>query len=268
MMAEGKADYHIHSCYSDGTLTPAELVRKYSKEGYTRIAVTDHDGTDGIKEAMEEGKACGLEVIPGIELSTEHHEIEVHILGYGFDPDNSALQNTLGELRRSRRQRNEKMRIALRKLGFPLEEEDLRQRPEQRYVGKPNFARALAAKGYIANPKEAFTPGFCLEAPEIKVLKKKMVSTEQGITLITQAGGSAVLAHPGKIKKIGKRGSREFWECFERLLQEWISFGLKGIECYYPEHSEEEVKNFIHLAEKYDLGITRGSDFHGTDLKK
>ena len=262
-----KVDYHIHSWCSDGTMKPTALVRKYHEEGYDIIAITDHDGIDGVQEALIAGEALKIKVITGVELAVEHEGHELHMLGYQFDPENQALKQKMEELKEFRRIRNEKLLGVLRDMGYDLTEEDLKQRPGQTYIGKPNFARALVAKGYISSPKEAFSPGVFLEAPAAKAVGRKKMSAAEAISLLKEAGGMAVLAHPAKIKGIGQRGSEEFWNNFEELLKGLKKLGLKGLECLYPIHTEEETLRFVDLASKYHLHITEGSDFHGDDLK-
>lgn len=264
---EYKVDYHIHSWCSDGTMKPSALVRKYHDEGYDIIALTDHDGIDGIEEARIAGEALRISVVPGIELSTSHEGMELHILGYQFDPHNAKLLETLALLRQWRQARNEKLMTALQEMGYALTWEDVKTRPAQTYIGKPNFARALAAKGYVASAKEAFTPGAFLEAPQIKAISRKKLRTADAIALIREAGGIAVLAHPGKVKKLGERNTDAFWQGMDSLLAQLKKAGLGGLECYYPSHSHEETMQFVTLAGKYHLHITEGSDFHGTDLR-
>lgn len=260
-----QVDYHIHSWHSDGTMKPTELVRKYHEEGYDIISITDHDGVDGVQEALIAGEALKIQVITGIELATIHEGRELHILGYKFDHEDEELLERLEELKKDRKDRNKKLLAKLQEMGYELTEEDLKQRKGQKYVGKPNFARALAAKGYISNPKEAFTPGKFLESPEAKAIERKKMSTEEAIKLISKAGGMAVLAHPAKIKKLGERGSEEFWTNFDQMLRQLKMMGLKGLECVYPTHSEEETLRFVTLAGKYHLHITEGSDYHGEE---
>lgn len=264
---EYKVDYHIHSWYSDGVMKPTELVRKYHDEGYDIIAITDHDGIDGIQEALIAGEALKIKVVTGVELAVEHQGHELHILGYQFDPENEALIEKMEELRRYRQVRNEKLLKVLRDMGCELTEEDLRQRPKQTYVGKPNFARALAAKGYVKTAKDAFAPGQFLESPQARAVVRQKISAQEAIALLKEAGGMAVLAHPAKIKGLGERNSEAFWTNFDALLRSLKLLGLKGLECCYPIHTEEETLKFINLAAKYHLHITEGSDFHGTDLK-
>ena len=260
-----KVDYHVHSWCSDGTMKPTELVRKYHEEGYDIISITDHDGIDGIAEALIAGEALKIQVITGVELSVDFEGINLHILGYKFDHENEELQEKMEELRGYRKERNEKILAALQNMGYDITMEDAKQRKGQKYIGKPNFARALVAKGYVGSVKEAFAEGVFLNAPEIRAIERKKMTAEEAIKLIAQAGGMAVLAHPAKIKKIGERGSEEYWKNFEELLRSLKKIGLKGLECFYPEHTEEEQLKFAVLAGKFHLHMTEGSDYHGDE---
>lgn len=258
-----KTDFHIHSHYSDGTMSPSDIVKKYIKDEFDMIAITDHEVTDGIAEAVSQAKDENIKIISGIEFSTDMDGKEIHILGYYFDPDNGQLKEQLKYLANIRKERNDRLLKALQSQGFDICERDLIQREGQTYIGKPNFARALAAKGYISNMSEAFEPGKLLESDEIKSIKREKISAAKAIEIIRNAGGIAVLAHPCKIKGIGERESSEFKENFEILLKELKKCGLKGIECIYPKHSDNERLWFIDMASKYHLHITEGSDFHG-----
>ncbi|MBQ8563741.1 MAG: PHP domain-containing protein [Firmicutes bacterium] len=260
-----KVDYHIHSWCSDGTMKPTELVRKYHEEGYDIISITDHDGIDGIAEALIAGEALKIQVVTGVELAVDFEGINLHLLGYQFDHENEALQEKMKELRVYRDERNEKILAALQAMGFDITMEDVKQRKGQKFIGKPNFARALVAKGYVGSVKEAFEPGKFLNAPEIRAIERKKMTAEEAIALMKQAGGMAVLAHPAKIKKIGERGSEEYWNNLDQMLRSLKKMGLKGLECIYPEHTEEEQLKFVVLAGKYHLHITEGSDFHGDE---
>lgn len=258
-----KVDYHIHSWFSDGTMKPTELVRKYHEEGYDIISITDHDGVDGIEEALIAGEAVKIQVVTGVELAVEHNGLNLHMLGYKFDHENEEFLDKMDELRQYRDERNEKLLKALQDMGYDITMDDVKQRKRQTYVGKPNFARALVAKGYVGSVKEAFEEGKFLCAPEIKEIERKKITAKEAIDLIQNAGGMAVLAHPGKIKNIGERGSQEYWDNFEALLRDLKKQGLKGLECFYPDHSEEEQLKFAILAGKYHLHMTEGSDYHG-----
>lgn len=252
-----KSDYHIHTWYSDGTMKPTDVVRMYKENQYDVIAITDHDGVDGIMEAEIAGEALQIKVIPGIEFGTDYdldgRELELHILGYHIDTADKALTDALCSIRAQRKARNEKLLAHLNSLGYDLTWEDLLQRPGQEYVGKPNFARALAAKGY--------------EVPELwDVLghvKREMLSSYEAIDLTKGAGGIAVLAHPMKTRGLPPRDSEEFWKALERIVGDLKKHGLGGLECYHPSATEEDSLKLVVLAGKYHLHITQGSDFHG-----
>lgn len=253
---EYKCDYHIHSYFSDGTMKPTEIVKMYKEKGYDLIALTDHDGVDGVKEAMIAGEALELKVIPGVELAVSYAgnkgETELHLLGYHIDIENPQLTERLADIRAARAKRNEKLLALLQEKGFELSQEDLQERPGQTYVGKPNFARALERKGYILPDMwDVFDS-----------IEKEKITAEEGIKLISGAGGIAVLAHPMKIKHMGKEDG-EFWDSLEEAIRQLKKTGLKGLECYHPSADEGDSLRLVNLAAKYHLHITEGSDFHG-----
>ncbi len=258
-----KTDMHIHTWYSDGVLSPAAIVEKYAGAGFDVIAITDHEVTEGIAEAREAARAYALRVVAGIELATDYRGLELHILGYNIDSENARLKETLARLAAIREKRNEALLKALQAQGFAIRERDLIKRAGQEFIGKPDFARALANRGYIKDASEAFAPGQFLEAPWAKAIKREKIRTEEAIELIREAGGIPVLAHPGKIKGLGERESSRFQENFRLLLAELKQAGLKGLECIYPRHSDAERLFFIDTAGKLHLHITEGSDFHG-----
>ncbi|MBN7773707.1 PHP domain-containing protein [Clostridium aminobutyricum] len=264
-----KTDLHLHTYFSDGSMSPTDIVKRAKEMGYELISITDHDGVDGIPEATIAGKALGIKVIPGIELSTEDEQrISMHILGYDIDIDNPELLDKLKELKQKRKDRNDQLIEVLNKMGYAISMEDLRFTEGQSYIGKPIIARALLKKGYITDAKQAFESGKFLESPEAKAVKKDKISAEEAITLIKKAGGIAVLAHPMKIKKIGDRGTDQFYEELEKLIQKMKAFGLKGIECYHTDQTNQESLRLVELAEKYHLHITEGSDYHGPEFEK
>lgn len=258
-----KTDLHIHSWHSDGIMSPADLVEKYTEEKYDLIAITDHEVTGGIAEAQEAAKDKNIRIIGGIELATLYKGTELHILGYYIDVENQKLKDKLQALSELRRERNQRLLEVLNRMGFELSEDDLIEREGQSYIGKPNFARALVRKGYIKTASEAFEDGKLLESNEAKAVERVKIPTEEAIDLIREAGGISVLAHPYKIKNIGERGTKEFRENFDIMIRELKKAGLKGLECIYPKHTDEERLFFIDEAAKYHLHITEGSDFHG-----
>ncbi|XVG94946.1 PHP domain-containing protein [Eubacteriales bacterium KG127] len=270
---EYKVDYHFHSNFSDGNLKPLELVKWYKDNGYDEIALTDHDGIDGIAEAKIAGEALGIQVISGIELSTnlycdfKKEPLDVHLLGYRFDEDNDALNAKLKELRQFRKNRNDKILEKLKEMGYNISHEDTLDRPKQTYVGKPNIARALLKKGYIENIPEAFEKGKFLESPEIKNIKKEKMTTEEAIKLVKGAGGTAVIAHPMEIfaEESYFVTKEDFFSWFEGKLKELKRVGLGGIECYHPSADEEDSRMLFEIAARLKMHVTRGSDYHGIE---
>lgn len=260
-MMDYKVDYHIHTTYSDGVLKPVEIIKQRKAEDYDIVAITDHDGIEGIQEALTAGEALEIKVVPGVEISTITEEgVEIHILGYNFDVNNQKLIDTLNELKARRRDRNMRLLKAFQDLGYDITLEDLKLNPGQTYYGKPHFAKALVNKGYAPDKQAAFDTIF--EKPEIKGIKKVKLSTVEAIELINQAGGMAVIAHPGEIKNLGKLQSVEWKDNMSVLLRSLKISGLKGIEVFHPSHGKEEEDFFISLANKYHLHMTEGSDFH------
>jgi predicted metal-dependent phosphoesterase TrpH len=262
-------DLHLHTNYSDGTLTPAKLVERAAKKGINIISVTDHDGINGIPEALEAGKKYGIRVIPGIELSCDLSNEEaglkqgfVHILGYGIDIENDALNKAVAVIRRQREKRNANLANALKEIGYKISPEDLADTGGQDYLGKPNFALAMVKRGYIKTPKEAFTPGKYLRHPRVRSIRRKKIYAKDAISLIINAGGRAVLAHPLKIGCLdfGRKG---YWERLDSLLEILQRWGLFGMECYYSTHTPKEAEMLVLTANRRDLFITCGSDYHG-----
>lgn len=267
-------DYHLHTYFSDGSMSPSDIVKRANDLEYTEIAITDHDGINGVAEAQIAGKVLGLSVIAGIELSTEYMAeafetpLSLHILGYHIDIKNRQLLDELEVLRENRRRRNEKLLKALKDMGFDLSLDDLTVHKDGDYIGKPVIARAMKRKGYINTVKAAFEPGMFLESKEIKEIKKDKISAQRAIELIKDAGGISVLAHPMKIKKMSQRGSDAFYSELDGIIRDLKKAGLKGIECYHTDHGEEESLKLVELAEKYHMHITRGSDYHGPEMEE
>jgi predicted metal-dependent phosphoesterase TrpH len=251
-------DLHMHTHYSDGEDSPEEVVCWAKENGIREMAITDHDNIDGVLEAKQ--CACEMNIIfhTGIEFSTENDKgIEMHLLGYDIDIENPRLKAVCREIAAKRKNRNDKMLAKLNEL-CGIEEKDIVTRKGQSFIGRPMMARALVKKGFAKNFQDAFDS--ILERPEIKKIKKEKINVLEAIDVIKDAGGKAVLAHPGLIKSIGKRGSEEFYENFDKLLENLVNEGLDGLECVYRKHTDEEEKRFIDIADKYNLWITRGSD--------
>jgi predicted metal-dependent phosphoesterase TrpH len=243
----GRLDLHIHTTASDGVLTPAEVVRVAVDKGLEAIAITDHDTTAGIDAALEAAQASRLEVIPGIELSTEEGLREVHILGYYIDHGDEGLQARLAVLRRARRDRAWKMVKKLEGLGLPVSWEQVEEIADQTSAfGRPHIAQALLERGYVGSVNEAFDRYIGLRGPAYVARYK--LTPEEAIQMVAHAKGLPVLAHPWRQEEIVPRLS---------------ALGLVGLEVYYPSYSEDERELLAALAEKHDLVATGGSDFHG-----
>lgn len=248
------ADLHTHSTASDGTLTPAELVRQASRRGLTILALTDHDTTAGLAEAMSIGAEIGLHVIPGIEFSTDVTSGEVHILGYGIDPDSSALQATLEDYRRSRVERVDLMLARLRELGVDLPEGSVFTLAGDASLGRPHIARAMIAAGYVSSVTEAFDRYLAQGRPAY-IDRERQPTPVEAIQVILAAGGLPVHAHP--------YSSGEF----PLSLPALIDAGLVGIEVYYGEYSPRQRAQLAQIAVDHDLLATGGSDYHGEQFK-
>lgn len=262
-------DLHLHTYYSDGTMSPEELVILAKENGVTAIAITDHDGMGGLAEGMEAGKRRGVHVIPGIELSTADDEgIYMHILGYCFDWENEALKSEVERIRQKRAERNEKLLAALHQIGCRLSREDLHLREGQDYIGKPTFALALMRRGYVSSPKEAFQEGRFMRSDVVRSVHREKIPVELAIERIKGAGGIPVLAHPMKITRLGREGGDSFFEKLDRLLARLKRRGLEGMECYYSGHLPRDTERLVSMAKKHGLLITAGSDFHGTEFDR
>jgi predicted metal-dependent phosphoesterase TrpH len=262
-------DFHLHTYYSDGTMSPEELVIFAKESGVDTIAITDHDGMGGLAEGIDAGRRLGVHVIPGIELSTEDEEgIYMHILGYCFNRDNEALKSEVEMIRRKRVERNEKLLAALRGIGCKITREDLQLREGQDYIGKPTFALALVRKGYVASPKEAFKEGRFMRHEAVRSVHREKISAKKAIELIRGAGGIPVLAHPMKISHLIKEDGEDFFEKLDEQLAKLKGWGLGGMECYYSSHLPDEIHQLVLLAGKHGLIITAGSDFHGREFDK
>lgn len=248
-------DLHTHSTASDGQYTPSELAALAKERGIALLALTDHDTTDGLEEAVRAGDALGLRVLRGIELGAAEYS-GLHILGYGFDP--ARLEPLCQKLRDSRNERKYRILDFLREKGCPLTLEEVEDIAGGAVIARPHFAQAMVCRGYVNTNHEAFdryldTKEFQRRVKRFKVDAKTCVET------IKAAGGCASLAHPYQIGLEGRE--------LEELIQALADCGLDAIECYYPKHTPEQQAAYLHLADKYCLHATGGSDFHGEQVK-
>lgn len=248
-------DLHVHSNYSDGTCSPAELVMLAKRSGLRAFALTDHDTTAGVDEALAAGKEEGVEVIPGIEFSTSYEGRDVHVLGLGIDHRDARFQEALLGFRGSRAERNERMIRLMQEHGVDISMEELhRLYPDSAVVlTRAHFARFLFENGYVASRDEAFErylgEGACCYVPRRKVTPFAVISA------VHEAGGRAVLAHP-LLYKLSP-------EELELLVSRCKKAGMDGLEAIYSRNRRGDEASMRLLAKKYNLKITGGSDFHG-----
>ncbi|ASS75558.1 hypothetical protein CIG75_11545 [Tumebacillus algifaecis] len=241
------ADLHAHTTASDGTFTPRELVELAKRNRLQAVAVTDHDTMDGLSEARAAGKELGVEVIPGIELSTTLEGREVHVLGYFYDPDHQELRDLIAKMREDRLNRLDKMIVRLQQGGLAITKDEVLNEAKGA-VGRPHIARVLMKKGYVSNIPEAFDK--YLGSGKIGYVERLKVTPEMAVQLILQAGGSPVVAHPGLVGK-------------DELFDKLVPLGLIGLEAFHPDHPSEKRAHYAKLAEHHGLLATGGSDFHG-----
>lgn len=244
-------DLHTHTTASDGLLSPRALVEEAARLGVAILAITDHDTTDGIEEALEVGKELRVEVIPGVEINTDVQGAEIHVLGYYIDHRSEWFQGTLRRLRESRLDRATRMLAKLANLGIRLDLQRVLALAHGGSVGRPHLARAMVEAGYVSTPEEAFRLYLGRGGPAY--VERERFTPEEAVQVILRAGGVPVLAHPGLSNRDG-------------LVPDLVSAGLMGIEVYYPEHSPAQVQHYLALAKKLGLLTTGGTDFHGGDL--
>lgn len=243
------ADLHTHTTASDGLLTPSQLVRQALQAGLRAIGVTDHDSTDGLKEAMAAGQRLGVQVIPGVELNTQVDEEEIHILGYYIHYDLPWLQDMLATIRHARWARDKKMVENLRRIyNFDISFEEIEQEVTEGAVGRPHIARVLVKKGIVKDIAEAFERYIGTDCPAYE--PRYHLTLEEGIKTIKDAGGVPVLAHPGLLK-----------DQKHALLA--VELGVQGIEAIHSKHTPEQCEHYKIFASKHGLIVTGGSDYHG-----
>ena len=247
-------DLHLHTTASDGRLSPTELVHLAASQNVQIMAVTDHDSTDGLREAAAAaGSLDRMEIIPGIELGTDIPGTEVHMLAYFIQHNRRDLQEELKRLRAGRQDRARGMVEKLTELGFPMDWERVQQIAGEGAVGRPHVAQAMVERGYVQETKEAFDKYIGRSCPAY-VEREKMTPPES-IKLIKSWGGVPVLAHPIYIPNL------------ESVLGEMVDAGLVGMEVYYAKCTPEQIDHIARLAEEYSLLPCGGSDYHGTDAK-
>ncbi len=250
-------DLHCHTTASDGTVSPAELVRHAAERSVDVIAITDHDTVSGVAEALQAGADIGVRVIAGIELSTRHGTRDVHILGYFVDHTIAELLETLAGMRAQREGRAQQMVDRLRELGYGISMDDVREQAGGGVIARPHVARALVAKGFLPSVKAAFTSELIGDGGRAYVSRHVPTSVE-AVGIVGRAGGVAVVAHPGVGHHDGEVKPME-----DEAIGELARAGLAGIEVDHPDHPPLIRDRLNAIAHEYGLVVTGGSDWHG-----
>ena len=245
-------DLHIHSTHSDGTLRPAEIVGLAAAEGLAAISITDHDTVSGTEEAVRSGIETNIEVIPGIEISSWHGETSMHILGYGFRHDDAGLAAKLEQLQEGRETRNARIIENLNRLGIRVDPDELLRYSPYGQTGRPHIARLLVDKGITRTVDLAFR--LYLGRGAAAYAERFRFQVDDAIGVIREAGGFAVLAHPGSLDP-GLLSISDLLRSLQRS-------GLEGVEVYYPSHTRKMVRKLTRIAGDLGLLMTGGSDFH------
>jgi hypothetical protein len=245
----GAVDLHSHTTASDGTLAPRDLVRLAARHGVRVLAVTDHDSTGGIREAIDEARRLTpLEIVPGLEINCEVPGAEIHVLGYCVDWEAPWFQEFLGAQREERRQRIYRIAERLAELGLPIEPDAVFALVKEGSAGRPHVAQVMVDRGYVKSIREAFDRYLSLNGPA-NVPRRRLAPVE-AVRIIRRARGVPVLAHPGLANR-------------DELIPELVAAGLLGIEAFYPEHSSGQITMYREMCARLGLVATGGSDFHG-----
>jgi predicted metal-dependent phosphoesterase TrpH len=252
-MSKYEADLHTHTLASDGTEPPAVNVRLAKEAGLSALAITDHDTVSGLAEALIEGARLGIEIVPGVEISTIAGNQDIHVLGYYIDDKDLLFLERLASLRETRNRRNELMIERLQQLGYAItldevykEVEDVKSEGDT--IGRPHVAAVLLKKGYVASISEAFEE--LLGKNGKAYVNPPRINPATAIQWIHEAGGAAVLAHPGIYGD-------------DPLVEAILQDGLDGIEVYHSDHTPEDEAKYLAMAQRNQLLVTAGSDFHG-----
>mgnify|MGYP002645403269 CR=1 FL=1 len=247
-------DLHVHSTKSDGSYTPIELVDYAVKKGLSAFALTDHDTTDGIEEAIEAARGKDIEVIPGIEFSSEYEGQDIHIVGLYIDYKSDFFKRRLTSFVNGRIIRNQEMCRRLTEHGIPITYEELTGEFPHSVITRSHFAKFMLSRGYIKSMKEAFDRYIGDRGPCF--VPRKKITPMRAVEIILKAGGFPILAHPLLYHMSGER--------LDKLVSLLKDMGLQGIEAIYSTHTPSDERKMRALAAKYDLCISGGSDFHGS----
>ena len=248
-------DLHTHSTFSDGTFTPTELVMYAKEKGIKAIALTDHDTIEGLEEGANAAQKEGIEFINGIEYAVDCVGCEIHVLGLCIDRHSKYLQDEIVKLKETRHARNLKMLKKLNESGINITLEDIRGTQENAVITRANFARAIVEKGYVQSHDGAFKK--YLSKGRKTYIERERLEAKTAIETVEKSGGLSFLAHPFLYNLAPKD--------IEKLIEELVSQGLNGIEAYHVSHSQYNIDILLKIAQKYNLLVCGGSDFHGAN---
>lgn len=243
-----RIDLHMHSTASDGSFAPEVVAGMASANGVEIFSLTDHDTLDGLPAARERAKRDGLRLVPGVELSVSEEGIDVHLLAYGFDPSDPALVAAVARYREGRRERARKILSRLKGLGIRISLEEVEEIASGGALGRPHVAEALLRAGHVETFNEAFQRFLGHHAPAY--VPKPRVMLEEASSIVKDAGGVTILAHPGTLNR-------------DHLIPAWSRRGLDGIEVWHSKHDAAAVDRYRGFAQLHGLLMTGGSDYHG-----
>ncbi|MCC5932829.1 MAG: PHP domain-containing protein [Candidatus Cyclonatronum sp.] len=248
MPKQPKADLHLHTTASDGKCTPVSVINKAETEGLYAVAITDHDTFDGFEAARQRGAEIGIGVLPGMEITCDFRDREIHVLAYGFDTRNEDLIKFVSRQKLRRHKRARKMVENLNSLGFDLTMEEVLAESGTLNISRNHLAQLMVSKGYLAQKRLVFAKYLGNHAPAYH--KTEYDTVDRVIRLIADAGGVTIVAHPGTTYS-------------DNELKELIDAGVNGFECVHPSHSWDLQKKYLQLCDSAKLLKTGGSDFHG-----
>ena len=255
-----RVDLHLHTTYSDGRLTPTQLIHLCVERGLEVVSISDHDSTEGLPEAMDAASdVSSLTVIPGIELSTDVPGSEIHILGYFVDFRSAELQDILGRFRGERRQRARKMVDRLAELGKMISWERVEELSAGGAIGRPHIAQAMVEAGYVRYPRDAFAQ--YLGRDGVAYVERLKLTPQDAIELLVANGALPVMAHPTYATP---KSDGDGLASLEQTLRELSLAGLVGMEVYYGDYTEEQTEYLKGLADGLGLICCGGSDYHAS----
>jgi len=249
-----RIDLHTHSLCSDGAQTPTDVVRTAAEAGLAAIALSDHDCIDGVQEAMDAGKALGVEVIPAVELSAQS-DTELHILGYFVDIHNKKLRDMMAYALQVRDERQEEVCRKLNEQGFDITMDELREEANGKVLCRAHFAKIMVRKGYAESVKDAFNR--FLSVGCYAYSNRQALTGPEAVSLIREAGGIAVAAHLHLIKMPDDQ--------LKEYLKSLIPYGLDGVEGYYTDYTPDMEQRYRAMADELGLVISGGTDYHGAN---